>query len=562
MTDNNKVFKELLEITDHIVSEQLNTVDESRYSFRDNVLYWKHLELFCNKSFDLIAGLTESVTGENVLTKYFLRPELERSSSISAKINKEREITISLDFIHAAFVYRAILEDGITPSLDVSSQEQDYLESLGILVPPASDVFCANKCFVENKSLGVFVEMFFVYSWVLYHEIGHYLCGHIDTSDSGYSIDEGTFFSDRRKIEPVALDSAIERWSQEFSADIYASIRNAMLSERIISLAYCHLNLNDLDNQEGNEVVITQMESIIQSAMFSGVYVISTLDVGRTSVIDYSNAAASLYQSTLSRFIAQMAAILNICHPLPNAQFDRCSNFTTGLVRVLGRSSYSQPIDDERSALNAASFKARVKFLGYLANLKQSSNWFSTNLQRGSVSTLLLSSTAWRIGRTSTEISKAFSIKRKAIPEGLDISEADTFWTLAMRTLCTRTNIKFLGNMPRDLWEVGVTRKNKEFTSKLMFKPLSHKALADEHIEYLENEEISETALEFIEQSPYTVDPAYQVLDSWLSQLYQTYSGGRDVDEGINRDMEFRRLLDSTEIVIQTCERHYGLSFS
>lgn len=441
-------------------------------------------------------------------------------------------------FTESSLFEKIFSEDALEREL--SSKELDTLQRearrFGIFehAQIAKDLRIAATRFsrlTDPKSFSVVsVECISALLWAVFHEVAHIVCGHLGRSNDKYGRSGTIKYSAKNgRVDLKSINDAnlqefrrdyLSALSQEFMADKYATFRLVMALDELF--------------HRSPEFDSVGLDSFNRKAVFASAGAIPlTLLVGKGRDDDQDRSVlegtgelkgGNMYPSEFSRFMVGSLAGFFALYPLTNAFVPLPNLFTKTLFASNLKYTSQEAVAAEWSQ-------------GFYVTW---SHWHRLGLLTIDQASALANDLhiVWahfsmaRVGAPllgNYEMQEAFSAEARRLfqhcAEGcrfrIEFWESRGFlYVESQRNLTTWLNVFFANNIPDEFFALGIGDFPSIEEAWNMIECFDRGPDHDFEIDYKLSRRI-------LENSRYHRDPAFQLLDNWMSQMQYYFSGDR-----------------------------------
>lgn len=314
--------------------------------------------------------------------------------------------------------------------------------------------------------------------WVLSHEVGHFLCGHVGYYKQRHGVLGLSEKSVRTELEAMLgtkdsvpltdLSSSITKWACELMADTYATIRVAWIVCQEVKEKKLDLSISEL------------LGLISTSSTLPGIAFLLERKLSGEAQIDFFK---EFYPSEWCRIFNAFATLVFIVLPLENAYIDVRKNPLESFWQerlLTGWQMFLVGMLD--------TFEGLKHFL-WVFNLTpfalEENDQISENICGSMLS-----------ARNGLVILQTASLETPTA-----VTPYLAQWAVTMKALCTETNLYFAAHLKKS-W---LTRGGEEVSAEMV------------------REDVKEYADVLLKIGGLANDPAYKILDDWMSQIQATW---------------------------------------
>lgn len=319
--------------------------------------------------------------------------------------------------------------------------------------------------------------------WVLSHEVGHYLCGHLGHNEhkSGViGLSERMSANSPGRNQEGSTNAThyevVTIWARELMADAYATIR--------LSLMVC----DEVKRKQWQGSISDVLDSITTASILPGLTFLLGRRIGDEKD---SKLLEAPYPSEWCRIFGVFASMIFIVVPLPNTAFDPRKN----------------PIEE----FWQDHLLSRVDWQMFLVRMLETFETLRGYLN--AMNLMPIRETGWE--NVSPHWCGSLIGSRTGVVVVLEKSPISAHllqWMYAMKMLCTRINFDFSNYLARD-WMTG--KAEMEITDDLI----------REDVRELLGPKMKDTIKKLMSMN-LTNDPAYKILDDWMSNIYSAWQSG------------------------------------
>jgi hypothetical protein len=425
--------------------------------------------------------------------------------------------------------------------------------------------------------------------FLVMHEVGHHLCGHLGffiQQSGSKGLSEADDEPEGSAVTSLHFDGRTGKklgqlpvWSSELMADTYGVIQLALLLDRMFRTSAENATVDEFPESEVLNLILMPLFSITALLGFTREK-LGENDRNLTKrIFDISKVG---YPTEMCRLVNVVAAFTFCVFPLPNAVHSLPNLFTKELFgRLVARlgsrgicAELSSGIAESIAVWQRLGFATEAEIAAIIDDIDRL--WACVGFMRVGMTLVLHDQDDWPFTETDMRSFAGKPLFEAMAPEIREMffhyimtSKAKSVWIIhmsiwnyAMRFLTTYFNGQFANHIPKHLWVKGIKPPQKKATDGkyvLSWTDGSHDALG-------EGREFSsvelELAVEMLSSMTYTRDPAYHVIDSWMSQMQNYFCGYRystpETMEGTHLSKFDREVIGCIQFGIDVKNRYLG----
>lgn len=381
------------------------------------------------------------------------------------------------------------------------------------------------------------------------------MCGHLGLAQEkaqAAGIAEAEATASQSLFRSMLLDGRpgglgrLATWSAELMADAYAGIRLALLLDRI----YRPAAESQTGSDDADAVLVLMLTPLFAITALLGFARGQLGETDRNFTKSPFDVARLEYPTEMCRLVNLIGTYFFCIYPL--------GNLNVGLPNIFTRAIFRHASHRMNEAVLCAEISAGISFVF--------TNWWRLGIAsaedvrrlRADLDRLWACVALMRVGMNLVLGSSKNAGAGRALVEGLDEDDKRKYfayvlqgnaptvwvchmatWNYAMEYLTTYFNMVFGQYIPEDMWVKGIRpplEKTAGGTYELDWGDASSDPLNHGDRRDVDPEDV-EFAIEYYSVVAYTRDPAYHVLDNWMSHMQYYFTGRRYVEPRPEIDM-------------------------